>query len=110
MVASWWDLVSEDSRNAIARETGVGRHEDHHAAMVETSLMMYAAPDAVRSELLADDSIPRRARYLILPVPESLKTRTGVVYRASLATREIGERLMTEIVANLVRSVKLEMM
>jgi creatinine amidohydrolase len=109
MVASWWDLVSEDSRNEIARETGVGRHEDHHAAMVETSLTMYAAPNLVRNELLADDSISRRARYLILPVPDDLRTRSGIVYRASRASRSIGERLMTEIVANLVKAVKLEM-
>lgn len=109
MAATWWDLVSENTRNEIADETGVSRQDDHHAAMVESSLVMYIAPDSVRHDLLADDSIPRRARYLILPVPESLRTRSGVVYRASRASPAIGERLINEIFSNLVDAVKLEL-
>jgi creatinine amidohydrolase len=109
MVAAWWDLVSEDTRNAIACETGVGRQDDHHAAMVETSLAMSIAPDLVRRDLLTDDSAPRRARYLVLPVPDSLKTRSGVVYRASRASPAIGDRLLAEIVANLIDAASREL-
>lgn len=109
VVAAWWDLVSEGSRNEIARETGVSRHEDHHAAMVETSLAMYAAPGLVRLGLLGDDSASRRARYFVLPTPDALKTSGGVVYRAGRASTAIGKRLMTEIIANLVDAVRLEL-
>ncbi|MEV5747919.1 creatininase family protein [Actinoallomurus sp. NPDC052308] len=109
MAVTWWDVVTEDSRNAIAAETGVARHDDHHAAMVETSLVMHAAPHLVRNELLADDEVPRRARYLILPVPQDLRTKTGVVYRAAAASPEIGARLMAEIVTNLVAAVTREL-
>lgn len=109
MAVTWWDVVSEDSRNAIAAETGVSRQDDHHAATAETSLVMHAAPHLVRHDLIADDSVVRRARYLILPVPEDLRTKTGVVYRATAASPSIGERLMTEIVTNLIAAVRLEM-
>jgi creatinine amidohydrolase len=109
MLVTWWDLVSEDSRDAIAGETGVSRQDDHHAAVVESSLVMHVAPHLVRRDLQADDTSTRRARYLIMPVPEDLKTRTGVVYRAASASPSIGERLMTEIVANLVAAVRLEL-
>lgn len=109
MVASWWDVVSEDSRNTIATETGVRRQDDHHAAVVETSLVMHAAPHLVHRDRLADDAVPRRARYLVLPVPDDLKTKTGVVYRAAAASPAIGERLMKEIVANLVVAVQQEL-
>jgi creatinine amidohydrolase len=110
MSVMWWDVTSEDTRNQIAEETGVGRQYDHHAAMVETSLVMHIAPNLVRNELIADDSIARRATYLILPVPQSLKTKTGVVYRAGKASPKIGERLLNEMVSNLVEAVKLELM
>lgn len=109
MAAAWWDLVSETSRNLIAEETGVERRDDHHAATVETSLMLHVAPDMVRRELVGDDAAPRRVRYLVRPVPESLQTRAGVVYRASGASAGIGDRLMTEIVTNLVEAVQLEL-
>ncbi|HXQ70748.1 MAG TPA: creatininase family protein [Pyrinomonadaceae bacterium] len=110
MSVMWWDVTSEETRNEIARETNVSRKDDHHAGMVETSLVMHIAPNLVRHELLADDSIARRATYLILPVPESLKTRTGVVYRASKASPAIGKRLLDEMVSNLVDAVKLELL
>lgn len=109
MAAAWWDLVSEESRNAIAAETGVSREDDHHAAMVETSLVMHIAPETVRWEAVGDDSVSRRARYLIRPVPLSLKTQRGVVYRASQASAALGERLIDEIAANLIAAVKLEL-
>ncbi len=110
MSVMWWDVTSEDTRNEIAGETGVSRKDDHHAGMVETSLVMHIAPNLVRRDLLADDSIPRRATYLILPVPESLKTKAGVVYSASKASPAIGERLLNEMVSNLVDAVKLELL
>jgi creatinine amidohydrolase len=110
MAVTWGDVVSENTRNEIAYETGVGRQDDHHAAMVETSLIMYIAPGSVREDLVGDDSVPRRARYLILPVPDSLKTSGGVVYRASRSSSTLGKRLVTEIVSNLVDAVKLELM
>jgi creatinine amidohydrolase len=110
MFAMWWDVVSEDTRNQIAEETGVSRRDDHHAAMVETSLVMHIAPHLVRQDLVCDDSVARRASYLILPTPDSLKTSKGVVYRASKASPAIGERLLNEMVSNLVVAVKLELM
>jgi creatinine amidohydrolase len=106
----WWDLVSEQTRNEIAAETGVGRHDDHHAGMVETSLVMHIAANLVRAKLLADDVPTRRARYLVLPVPDDLKTRTGVVYRASKASSAIGERVLREVEANLVAAVRMELL
>jgi creatinine amidohydrolase len=107
--ASWWDFAPEDTRNAIAQETGVERADDHHAAMVETSLVMHMAPRAVREDLIADDGSDRRARYVVLPPPEGLRTRTGVVYRASHASAAIGKRLTEEIVENMVNAVRLDL-
>jgi creatinine amidohydrolase len=109
MAASWWDFASEETRNQIAMETSVDRTVDHHAAMVETSLMLYMAPERVKKDLLADDGSVRQARYLVLPTPDDLITKTGVVYNASLASREIGERLTSEIINGLVDAVKLEL-
>ena len=80
--ASWWDFATEQTRNAIAEETGVDRRDDHHAALVETSLVMHLAPHLVREHLIADDQVERRIRHQVLPAPPDLLTRTGVVYRA----------------------------
>lgn len=108
--ASWWDFVSEDTRNCIALETGVERRDDNHAAMVETSLMMFIAPETVRKEYIIDDTSERRVRHLVLPMPRSLHTQTGVVYRATHASAAIGKRVADEIVGNMVNSVSLDLL
>jgi len=110
MSVTWWDVVSKQTRNQIADETGVNRQDDHHAAMVETSLVMHFAPELVRHNLIADDDASRRARYLVIPVPDALKTRSGVVYRASAANATLGKRLVDEIISNLVAAVRMELM
>jgi creatinine amidohydrolase len=109
LAGSWWDFAPEKTRNEIAHETGVGRVDDHHAAMVETSLAMYASPDSVRPDLIADDRSMRRARYSVLPLPEDLATKTGVVFRATHASPTIGKRLTEEILENMVQAAHLEL-
>ncbi|WP_329173307.1 creatininase family protein [Streptomyces sp. NBC_01477] len=109
MAASWWDFATEETRNSIADETGVPRSEDNHAAMVETSLLMHVRPEAVRMDAAEDDDRERRVSYLVLPVPDALRTRSGVIYASKQARPAIGERLMPEIIDNLVRAVRLEL-
>jgi creatinine amidohydrolase len=110
MAASWWDLAPEETRDQIATEQGVPRTEDHHAAMVETSLMMHIAPDEVRMECLVDDDSRRRARYLVLPPPPDLCTETGVLYQATKASATIGRRLLEEIVDGLEWAVRTDLL
>ena len=109
MTTSWWDFASEETRDQIARETGVGRSVDHHAGMVESSLMAHLAPKRVRTEHLGDDVCKRRVRYLVLPTPEDLITDSGTVYQASQASAAIGQRLIDEIFRGLSNAVKIEL-
>ncbi|MGW2572925.1 creatininase family protein [Streptomyces sp. NPDC001537] len=109
MAASWWDFAPEETRDLIAQETGVPRSEDHHAAMVETSLLLAIDRSQVREALMTDDDSERRARYVVLPVPEALKTKSGVIYRASSASAEIGGRLLPELIDNMVNAVEMEL-
>ncbi|MGH3784846.1 MAG: creatininase family protein [Pseudonocardiaceae bacterium] len=106
LAASWWDFASEGTRNAIARETGVDRADDNHAALVETSLVMHMSPGVVREHLVTDDTSPGRVRYTVLPIPESLCTATGIVYCARGASAAIGKRLTDEVVKAMVAAVQ----
>ena len=63
-----------------------------HGSELDTSLLLYLAPDLVRMERAQDFTLPRRAaRRSAIP---SLPARSpGSVGRPTLATREKGERL-----------------
>jgi creatinine amidohydrolase len=109
MIASWWDLAAEALRDDICREAGVERWEDDHAALTETSLMLYFAPELVRKEALHDDVSDRRVAYSIFPTPPDLTTKSGLMYKVSGASREIGERLVNQIGTAMEAAVRLEL-
>lgn len=109
VAASWWDFQLEKTREDIVRQTGVPRSEDHHAALVETSLMLHIDAASVRVDAICDNVSKRRARYLVAPFPSDLSTADGVVYRAVGSTAEIGERMCAEIVEGIVNALHREL-
>ena len=116
MIVHWWDVVGEEFRDALAAETGVARTDDHHAAMVESSLVMHVAPAAVHPELahrdgadLAAGTTVRRTRYHMFPLPPESATRTGIVYRADRACADIGRRVAAQVIRNMAEAVRLEL-
>lgn len=110
MVTSWWDHVSEATRNRISAETGVPRELDHHAALVETSLVMCARPELVRAEKLVDEPPVRVVRHFVVPLPDECATAHGVVYRARGATAEIGRVVLTEVLDGLAAAVRTDLL
>src|SRR5699024_1609531 len=114
MIVGWWDVVGEAFRNALAEETGVERRDDHHAAMVESSLLMHIAPELVHYDQFTNASGPesgngpRRISYHMLPLPADCSTDTGIVYRADMATADIGARVCTQVTKNLVDAIHRE--
>ncbi|MFC9965125.1 creatininase family protein [Nocardia ignorata] len=111
MIVHWWDVVGEGFRNALATETGVARGDDHHAGMVESSLVMHVAPDTTRPELIDTDSTglgARRFSYDVFPLPADAATPSGIVYTAHTASAEIGVRVADQVALEMAAAVRLE--
>ena len=112
MIVAWWDVVGEDFRDALAAETGIARQDDHHAAMVESSLVMHIAPGAVQPVKLTTSADsghqPRRLRYHVYPLPSDTTTETGIVYTADKASARLGERVADQVARRLEAAVRPE--
>lgn len=112
MIANWWDVVGEHFRDDLAAETGVLRKDDHHAAMVESSLLMHIAPHTAYPDRLDSEPAPgpepRRMRYHVFPLPPDAATPSGVVYTAQAASAALGERVAEQVARNLSAAVRLE--
>ncbi|MFF2792866.1 creatininase family protein [Streptomyces sp. NPDC058049] len=111
MIVNWWDVVGEDFRNALARESGTARQDDHHAGMVESSLVMHISPHAVRTDrLTADGGVeqPRRISYQLYPQPADTATSSGIVYTAAGAGAGVGERVADQVARQLADAVRRE--
>ncbi len=109
VVLSWWDLVSDEVIEDLFAEVGFPGWEIEHAAIAETSLVQYLAPDLVREDRIIDDRIKREIPYLVLPPPDDTMTRSGVLYRATYASREKGERLACYAVEKIVEVARREL-
>jgi len=99
---------------------------DFHAGMMETSMMMYWAPEYVRDEIVMDDEYTSRmmrtdqdwfekrtkpvdSPFVIETVGQRDEIEVGVMGLPELASVEIGEKIANEMVENLCAFVdKLE--
>lgn len=95
---------------------------DFHAGMMETSMMMYWAPELVRDEIVMDDEYTAKmmctdqdwfekrtksfdSPFIVEKVGQKDEIKVGVMGHPHLATRELGEKICNEIVDNLVSYV-----
>ncbi|MDR7079755.1 creatinine amidohydrolase [Neobacillus niacini] len=79
-----------------------------HASIFETSVMMYVAPELVDFSKAIDDKAEYYPFYDMLPIPKRITTESGILWKASLATKDKGEVLWKEISQNLIESVNME--
>ncbi|MBQ3022927.1 MAG: creatininase family protein [Clostridia bacterium] len=97
---------------------------DFHAGMMETGLMMYWKSELVRDEIVMDDEYVSRmmrtdqdwfekrekhidSPFMVEKVGQREEIKVGVMGLPHKATREIGEKICSEIIDNLVDYVNL---
>jgi len=91
------------------REGSKGHHTYIHADEIETSLMLYLAPEAVDMSKAIDDppEIPLSADFT--PTPWETFTKSAVLGESTLATKEKGKYLVEqtlEIAVSLIEKIK----
>jgi len=102
LIISWWDQVSDELVDEIFAEAGFPGWDTEHAGITETALMQYFAPELVREDKIIDDQSDRKITYSIFPPPEDIIPKSGVLYKATYASREKGERLAKQVVDRIV--------
>jgi creatinine amidohydrolase len=112
MIVAWWEVVGEAFRDDLAAETGVPRTEDHHAGMVESSLVIHIAPHHCQPDRLGPahgaEQAARRLAYHRYPLPDDAVTASGIVYTAANAGGDLGERVADQAARALAAAVALE--
>lgn len=108
-------LIFESPFSELTPETHEFVFEGHfpgwaieHASIFETSVMMYVAPELVDFSKATDDKAEYYPFYDMLPIPKRITTESGILWKASLATKEKGEAVWKEIRQTLVDSVNKE--
>lgn len=108
VVANWWDIIPE----TVVQDVYQGKFpgwDVEHASLAETSLMQVLKPEMVRVEKLMDDKPVRRVSYEIFPPPLDIVPKSGVLWKATLASKIKGEMLLNAIIKNLLEILKIEL-
>lgn len=109
LIISWWDQVSDELVDEIFAEAGFPGWDTEHAGITETALMQYFAPELVREDKIIDDQSDRKITYSIFPPPEDIVPKSGVLYKATYASREKGEKLAKQVVDRIVEIARNEL-
>lgn len=102
-----FDSFDEDTMNFLYPDGFPGWGVEH-AAMFETSMMLYIAPELVLMDRGKDSEIEDKTFYDVLPIKSSHTTESGSLWKVSTATRQKGERIWNELLKTLVSVIKKE--
>jgi creatinine amidohydrolase len=109
VLVSWWDQVSDELVEEVFAGAGFPGWDTEHAAITETSLMQYFAPELVREDKIIDDQSDRKPTYSIFPPPKDIIPESGILYKATYASREKGEKLAKQVVETIVEIAQQEL-
>ena len=109
LLVSWWDQVSDELVEEIFAGAGFPGWDTEHAGITETALMQYFAPELVREDKIIDDQSDRKPTYSIFPAPDNIIPKSGVLYKATYASREKGEKLAKHVTDRIVQIVRDEL-
>jgi creatinine amidohydrolase len=79
-----------------------------HAASMETSIMLAVHPELVRLERIADDSAERRPTWEVVPAPPEIVPQSGVLWRPSEGSAEIGRIYLAAAAERLETALRTE--
>jgi creatinine amidohydrolase len=103
LLICWWDQVSDELVDEIFAEAGFPGWDTEHAGITETALMQYFAPELVREDKIIDDQSERKPTYSIFPSPPDIIPKSGVLYKATYASREKGEKIAKQVTDRVVK-------
>lgn len=94
-------VVLADVESRVKKQEG-GTHADE----IETSIMLYIAPETVDMSKAVKDYRPGRGPLVRDSTREGTYSRTGIWGDATLATREKGEQVAWALVAGILRDIE----
>jgi creatinine amidohydrolase len=101
----YWTFIS-DATEAVLFPDGLLSWELEHAAVMETSCMLYLMPELVRIDLIPDGPPGNFPPYDVYPVDIRPIPPTGVLSSAASATADKGKAVIDQIVPDIAAALK----
>jgi creatinine amidohydrolase len=108
VITDAWPQFTDDEMDLLFPAGSFDGWDVEHASVVESSMMMVLFPDLVHMERALDDGPAEHPPYEIVPPPRRILTDSGVLSRATAATAEKGDFLVTRMVDHMVAMLRKE--
>lgn len=108
LIISWWNQISDDLVEELFKGAGFPGWDTEHAGITETALMQYFTPELVRTDAIIDDQAVWKPTYSIFPAPSDIIPESGVLWKATYASREKGEKLAKHVAEKFVSIIRKE--
>ena len=102
---NWWDFIGDGLIGELFADRWPGWVAEH-AALTETSIMLALHPELSRADLADAGVIPKTAAYIKFFPAAGGASAVGMYAPAEGASAEIGERLISEVLRNLVPIIR----
>ncbi len=106
IMIDWTMVLSQEIMDEMFAETGFPGWDIEHAAITETSLMLYFAPELVRKDKISKDGFKEKPTYAIFPPEMNDIPKSGVLFDPTSASLEKGKKLVNHVVPGLVALVR----
>lgn len=91
---NWWDVLQQETIDAIFSEVQFPGWAFEHAAITETSLLMYLVPHLVHSNRILDEQGAKPSAYYKYPIVSDMVPKTGVLATAKSSSPEKGKLII----------------
>ena len=105
LLTNWWDSMSPDVIDKVFDEVPFPGWALEHAAVTETSLMMYFAPELVREDKIMDTENASPATYYRYPIEKDIVPETGILASAKSSSAERGKIIVDDVISNIIKII-----
>ena len=106
--SNWWDVLDQKTVDEIFKDVPFPGWALEHAAITETSLMMYLEPDLVRTELMPTEVKAQALPYSVCPARHDLVPDCGVLASPVGSTKEKGKLIVDKAIEGFIKIFKKE--
>lgn len=104
--SNWWDVLPQDIIDKVFDEIPFPGWALEHAAVTETSLMMYLAPGSVRTDRLPEENGVTPVPYHKYPIVKGMVPESGALASAKGSSAKKGKLITDAAVEGFVNIIR----
>jgi creatinine amidohydrolase len=104
--SNWWDVLSQDIIDKVFEDVPFPGWALEHAAITETSLMMYLAPNLVREDKIPEETGFTAVPYHKYPIVKGMVPDSGALASAKGSSAEKGRIIVEAAVDEFVKIIE----